>query len=297
MTVTIKNVLLQSIRTVWYNAKFVILLWVINAASGVVLSVAIFHLLLSSIGRSFISDNLAHSFDYFWFIQFMHKNDVPLEQYPLLIYSVVVFYTLLQTFLLGGLIAVFNQPKKNHFVDFFYGGVKYFYRFFKVVLVSVLFYAFAFKVNDFTGEFITWMFKNSENVMGDFILRSLRYVLLVFLIGVVTLISDYSKVSLAINDKTKIIKQVYSAILFIKNNFNKVFIVFLIVACIGALGVVIYNMLEYLIPRTPYYVLIISFILQQMLIIFRLLIRMLFYATEVILYKDLSADILSAEIN
>lgn len=297
MTVTIKNVLLQSIRTVWYNAKFVILLWVINAASGVVLSVAIFHLLLSSIGRSFISDNLANSFDYFWFIQFMQKNDVPLEQYPLLIYSVVVFYTLLQTFLLGGLIAVFNQPKKNHFVDFFYGGVKYFYRFFKVVLVSVLFYALAFKVNDYTGEFITWMFKNSENVMGDFILRSLRYVLLVFLIGVVTLLSDYSKVSLAINDKTKIIKQVYSAILFIKNNFNKVFIVFLIVACIGALGVVIYNMLEYLIPRTPYYVLIISFILQQMLIIFRLLIRMLFYATEVVLYKDLSADVVSAETN
>ena len=49
------------------------------------------------------------------------------------------------------------------------------------------------------------------------------------------------------------------------------------------------------IPRTPFYFLIVSFILQQMLIIFRLFIRMYFCATEVNLYKDLSADVIEVK--
>jgi hypothetical protein len=124
----------------------------------------------------------------------------------------------------------------------------------------------------------------------DFILKGLRYILLVFMIGVVTLLSDYSKISLAVRDKTKLFRELYMAIIFIKNHFNKVFTVFLIVAVIGALGVLVYNVIGKFIPRTPSYFLVLSFVLQQMLIIFRLLIRMLFCSTEVILYKDLSAE-------
>jgi len=295
MIYSIKNVLVQCVRMVVYNSKFVILLWAVNAVFAFTVSVPIFNFIYSSIGRSLISDNLSIQFDYFWFMQFRHLYDLHLDQMPLTIYYVVIIYTLIQTFLLGGIIAVFHQPKKNHFVDFFYGGVKYFYRFVKVVLISVLFYAVAFKINDYSGDLITWYFRDSENVMAAFILRSLRYILLIFLIGVITMISDYSKVALAVGDKTKVYREVYTAIIFIKNNFNKVFAVFLIVACLGALGAIVYNVIVYFIPRTPYYVLIISFILQQMLIIFRLLIRMLFYATEVSLFKDLSADIVSAE--
>jgi len=146
------------------------------------------------------------------------------------------------------------------------------------------------------GELIHYMFRDSENVRLEFVLFGLRYALLIFFIGVVSIISDYSKVALAVNDRTKIFKEMYTAILFIKNNFSKVFITFLIVAIIGAFGVAVYNILGKEIPRTPYYLLLISFILQQMLIIFRLLVRMLFCVTEVNLFKDLSADIIQAEI-
>jgi hypothetical protein len=167
----------------------------------------------------------------------------------------------------------------------------------KILLVSLLFFAAAFKINDYLGELITWIFKNSENVTADFILKALRYILLVFFIGVITMISDYSRVSLAVRDKSKALKEIYNAIKFIKNNFNKTFSLFLIVAVIGAVGVIVYNIVGRFIPRTPFYFLILSFILQQMLIIFRLLIRMLFYSTQVNLFKDLSADIVNVEFH
>jgi hypothetical protein len=250
---------------------------------------------MENLGTSIVSDQLAREFDYMWFVQFRNLYQSNFDQLPLSIYTVVGIYTLIQTFFLGGLLAIFHIPEKNHIVDFFYGGVKYFFRFVKITLVSLLIYIAAFLINDYMGELIHFLFKDSENVRLEFVLFGLRYVLLIFFIGVVSIISDYSKVALAVNDRTKIFKEMYTAVLFIKNNFSRVFITFLIVATIGALGAAFYNIIGKAIPRTPYYLLLISFILQQMLIIFRLLVRMLFCVTEVSLFKDLSAEIIQAE--
>ncbi len=297
MIVTINATLVQGSRSVFHNMKIVILMWVINAASALVLTVPIYNLLAINLSHSVISDKLMENFDYMWFLQFRHLYQIQLDQIPLSIYSMVAIYILLQTFFLGGLVSIFNTPEKNHIVDFFFGGVRFFFRFLKVLLISILFYALAIKIYDWLGLLITSGYQDSENVWMDFILKGLRYILLIFMIGVVTLLSDYSKISLAVNDKTKFFKEFYNAILFIRDHFSKVFTVFLIVAVIGALGVLVYNIIGKFIPRTPSYFLILSFVLQQMLIIFRLLIRMLFCSTEVILYKDLSAEEVLVEIH
>ncbi|MEW6193674.1 MAG: hypothetical protein AB1521_00785 [Bacteroidota bacterium] len=291
----IKQILIQGTRSVFYNSKLVFLLWAFNAASALILTTPFLQVLLDNLSNSLISDSLSQNFDYIWYIQFKRIYELQFEHLPLSIYSVVAIYTLLQTFFLGGLISIFNGPKKNHIVDFFYGGVKYFFRFVKVLFVSLIFFVIAFKINDYLGELITYLFKDSENVKADFVLKGLRYILLVFFIGVITIISDYTKVALALGDKTKILIGTYNAFIFLKNNFMKIFSVFLIVSIIGAVGVILYNLIGRFIPRTPYYFLVLSFILQQMLIIFRLLVRMLFCATEVSLYKDLSADVVNVE--
>lgn len=295
MILSIKQILIHGVRSVFHNVKFVVLMWSTNVVTALVLAVPVYNILLDNIGTSLTSDHLAHSFDYFWYLQFRNLYSVQLDQLPFNIYFVVGIYTLIQTFFLGGLISVFHTPEKNHTVDFFFGGVRYFLKFVKVLLISLLFFAAAFKINDYTGEFITWLFKNSENVTADFIIKFIRYVLLVFFIGIVTIISDYSKISLAVRDKTQILREIYNTVVFLKNNFNKVFVIFLIVAIIGAFGAVVYNIIGRFIPRTPFYFLILTFILQQMLIIFRLLVRMLFYSTQVSLFQDLSADTIKVE--
>lgn len=296
MIYSIKNTLFNGSRLVFHNTKLVFLMWALNAASSIVLTVPIYNLLLVNISNSNISDRLTENFDYFWFLQFRNLYEIQLDQIPITIYAVVVIYTIIQTFFLAGLVAIFNTPSKNHLVDFFYGGVKYFYRFFKVLFYSVILFVIIFFIYDQLGDYITNLYKDSENEMMEFILKSLRYVLLIFLIGCVTMISDYTKVSLAINDRLKVHKEIYPVLLFLKNNFSKVFFLFLIVAIVGAIGVLIYNIIGKFIPRMPAYFLVLSFVLQQLLIIFRLLIRMFFCSTEVIIYKDLIAEEVSAEV-
>ena len=286
----IKNILTESFRQVFYNTKFVLLIWGLNFVTALVLSMPVYYLLSTQLNHSMLGEKVALEFDHIWFIQFVNMYDVNMGELPYMFYILVGVYLLVQTFYSGGLITIFNSPKKNHTVDFFYGGVKYWLRFTRVLLVSLLFFAVALFINDQLGNLITWGFADSENVMGDFVLRSIRYLLLLFFILCITIISDYSKVALAVGDDTKVVRKIGATLIFLKNNFTKIFSVFIIVGLLGLVGAIFYNYVSGTIPKAPFYFLILSFILQQTLIIFRLLIRMLFFSSEVNVYKDLSAE-------
>ncbi|MBL1215307.1 MAG: hypothetical protein HND52_18215 [Ignavibacteriae bacterium] len=296
MTINIKTALKLGIRAVIKNRRVVILLWAFNVVAALILSMPIYYILDDSLRHSLLSADLYNTFQHIWFQQFLKSYSTNIGEIPFVFYSMVGFYVLIQTFFLGGLIAIFSSPKKNHMVDFFYGGVKYWLRFTRVLFISIIFFYLAFKFNDYTGDLIQWAYQNSDNALMEFIFRALRYVLLVFLIGIVTIISDYSKISLAVKDSYKSLREIFNTIIFLRKNFTKVFTVFLIVAVIGALGSIIYNLIGRYIPRTPYYYLFLLFIIQQMLIIFRLFVRMLFCSTEVILFKDLSAEVLNVKV-
>ncbi|MGE5679656.1 MAG: hypothetical protein ACM34K_02135 [Bacillota bacterium] len=291
MNLQLKEIFRQSILLLYRNSKFVWLFWGTNLAFGIVLSLPIYYMLSDQLLHSAMSDKLNFGLDYIWFLQFLSLYKTEIGEIPYIIYGTAGIYVLIQVFYLGGLISVFNIVKKNEYVDFFYGGVKYWYRFTKVFLLSIIFFALAFKANDLLGQFISHMFENQEKIIFEFILRASRYILLIFLIGLVTLVGDYIKISLAVKDSNKVLKEIYPTLVFLKDNFNRVFTVFFLVAVLGALGAVIYNILDGFLPKTHYFYLLLAFILQQMLIIFRLLVRMLFSATEVYLFKDINAQI------
>jgi len=292
MSITSKEIFTKGFRRVFHNTKLILLLWGLNAASALIIIMPIYYMLIDNLNHSLMSDRLALGFDSVWFTQFLSLYKNFLGEMPLTFYSVLGVYILIQVFFSGGLIAVFKDHKKNHLVDFFYGGVKYWFRFMRVVLVSAIFFIASYIINDYAGQFIIWAFSNTENVYADFVMRSLRYILLIFFLVMIAIISDYSKVSLAVKEEYMVVREIMRVTLFIKRNFRKVVTIFLYVSIIGIIGAVIYNLIGSLLPRTPYYFLVITFILQQMLIIFRLLIRMLFYSTEILIYKDLSAETL-----
>jgi len=291
----IKSAILNAIRANVYNRKFLILFWGWNASLAFILSVPIYNSMIENLNASMLSDKFALSFDYIWYVQFRNIYETNLSQIPFLIFSTLGVYLLVQQFFSGGLIAVFNNPKKNHVVDFFYGGVKYWVRMTRVFLISLIFFAVAFKINDFLGGLITKWFLNSEDVIWEFVLRGIRYIVLICFLGFVMMFSDYLKMNLAIKDHHKMIKGIIETALLIKKNFFPIGATFLAVNIIGAIGSLGYNLIEKQIPRTPYYFLIVFFILQQMLIIFRLFIRMLFYSTGVYLFDELSAEEVSVD--
>lgn len=285
----IKEVFISGIRIILKNSKFIWLYWAANFVFALVLSLPIFFLLNQNLNHSTVSDKLLFGFDYTWYLQFREVYRTSISEIPYLIYGVAGVYTLIQVFFLGGILSVFNIPKKNHYVDFFYGGVKYWFRFVKLLFLSLIFYALAFTFNDYTGYLISNWFSGREEVIFEFILRASRYAFLIFMLGAVSLISDYIKVSLLVKDSDSVLKETFFVLKFLKENFYFTFVVFFLVAVLGAMGALVYNLLDSYLPKTQYFYLMLVFILQQLLIIFRLVVRMLFSATEIIIFNDLNA--------
>ncbi len=288
----IKELLREGLRLVTKNWLFVFLLWGTNIIFSLVLTIPIWAVLQDNLSHSLWSSKLALKLDYFWLLQFQYSNKNLLDKLPILLFSIVGLNVLIQNLYQGGLLAVFNNPKKNHVSDFFYSGVKYWYRFIKVSIVAISLFAIIFIVDSQLDSFIEYLTKDVNSVLLDLIIRSVRYLALLFLIGIISILSEYTKIYLALRDSQKIRTAIKIIIHFVKDKFFLVFTTFLIVSIIGALGAVIYNVVAILVPRSPFYFLILTFILQQMLIIFRLAITMLLYATEVYLFKDQEAEVI-----
>ena len=289
----IRNILRESNRLVAKNWMYVFLLWGTNIVFSLVLTIPIFSILYDNLSHSLWSSKLALQVDYFWLLQFENTNRSIIDKLPILLLSIIGINILIQKLYQGGLIAVFNNPKKNHISDFFYSGVKYWYRFIKVSIVAISLLIVVFAIDSQIDGWSEYLIKDLNSVFLDLIIRSLRYLILLFFIGTISIVSEYTQVYLAIHDSLKIRDAIKEILLFIKKKFLLVFSAYLIISIIGALGAVVYNIVSIYIPRSPFYYLILTFILQQMLIIFRLAITMFMYATEVYIYKDQDAEIVN----
>jgi len=288
----IREILREGWRLVTKNGKYIFLLWGTNIVLSLILTIPIFVLLQDNLEHSLWSDSLALKLNYFWLLQFQNNNQNLLDKLPFLFLSIVGLNIIIQKFYQGGLIAVFNNRKKNHVSDFFYSGVKFWYRFVKVSLIAIILLAVIFLVDSKIDSGIEYLTEELNSVLFDIIIRSIRYLTLLFLIGIISILSEYTQIYLALNDSQNIWKGFSYTFRLIKKRFFLVFMTYLIVSIIGAFGAIVYNIVAIFIPRSPFYFLILTFVLQQMLIIFRLSITMLLYATEVYLFKDQNAEII-----
>jgi hypothetical protein len=249
--------------------------------------------LQQGLAHSLINNNLSMGFDYLWYVQFRHIYQNSLDAIPILLYAFAGVYVLLQLFYLGGLFAVYTNSKKNHMVDFFYGSVKYFIRFLKIAVFVGALYFVAISINVLIDYGIKEIFLEKENAAVEFAVQIFRYLFFLLLISLINIISDYTKVAITVVDSTKLFRSLYKSFQFIKKNFVKVMTVYFIMLVFVAIGATIYNLVDSLLPKKPVYFLLLTFLIQQLLIIFRVLIRMYFYSTELLIFTDGEAETVS----
>ncbi len=280
-------------RLVFAHRKFVLLFWITNIVFAFALSLPLFSVLQHGLANSLINSNLSLGFDYLWYVQFRHIYRNSLDAIPILLYAFAGVYVLVQLFYLGGLLSVYTNSKKNHVVDFFYGSVKYFIRFLKIAVVVGALYFAAISINVLIDYGIKQIFLEKENAAVEFAVQIFRYLFFLLLISIINIISDYTKIAIVVIDSTKLFRSLYKSFQFIKKNFVKVMTVYFIMLVFVAIGATIYNVVDSFLPKKPVYFLLLTFLIQQLLIIFRVLIRMYFYSTELLIFTDGEAQTVS----
>jgi len=293
LNLSIKEILVNGSRLVFAHRKFVLLFWITNIVFAFALSLPLFSVLQHGLANSLINSNLSLGFDYLWYVQFRHIYRNSLDAIPILLYAFAGVYVLVQLFYLGGLLSVYTNSKKNHVVDFFYGSVKYFIRFLKIAVVVGALYFAAISINVLIDYGIKQIFLEKENAAVEFAVQIFRYLFFLLLISIINIISDYTKIAIVVIDSTKLFRSLYKSFQFIKKNFVKVMTVYFIMLVFVAIGATIYNVVDSFLPKKPVYFLLLTFLIQKLLIIFRVLIRMYFYSTELLIFTDGEAQTVS----
>src|SRR5215470_981288 len=225
--------------------KMILLLLAANVLSSLPLIVPIF-LLVFGTGRGTIAADslMADKLDAAWLMDVVNHQfpGAAIETIALQVgglFAVMgVCYLLLNTLLTGGVIGVFNSEDGLFTMGKFWGEAgAYFWRFFRLTLISLIFYGVAVGIY----ALLRWPIKNAAKQASAFesviYMRWAAMALLALLFAFINMVFDYAKIRTVAHsdrrDSKGMFRETFRAFRFAFGNFFSAFGLYLIIRIVG----------------------------------------------------------------
>ena len=271
----------QGLAATARKGKLIAFLWLVYFVFALFV-VAPFHSLLQShFSRSLLGEKLFAGADMLWIGDLVYKYQ---ELPPLIIgwlLGTSLLFLVLLAFLNGGIIGrIAAAEEKVTLRDFFGDCGRYFGRFFRVFLLSLVGY---FLVLGILGRFVSIPFrlwsKGASTQWTTLISSSLRLLVFLLLFSIVKMFFDYVKVALVADDSRKAVRATLRNFGFLGKRFFKAWTIFLIVGLLFVFSTLVYLAVAKALPKAglgP----VVLFFWQQAYFLVRLWTGVLFFATE-----------------
>jgi hypothetical protein len=271
----------QGLATTTQKGRLVAYLWTVYFLFALFVVAPFYFLLQSQLSRSLLGEKLFAGVDLLWIGDLLYKYQ---EMPPLVIgwlLGTSLLFLVLLAFLNGGVIGrIAAGDEKVTFRDFFGDCGRYFGRFFRVFLLSLVGY---FLVLGILGRFVSIPFrlwsKGASTQWTTLISSSLRLVVLLLLFSIVKMFFDYVKVSLVADDSRKAVRATLRNFRFLGKRFFRAWALFLVVELIFVLSTWVYLVMAKTFPKAglgP----VLLFVWQQAYFLVGLWTGVLCFATE-----------------
>lgn len=278
----------SGIARMWENKRMVFVFYFANLFFGLILMLPFRSALSKFVGHSLMGAKLRGRLDMDFVFEFLKYNKTAAAAITGLILIVTVVYWLFALFLSGGAFSIFATGVKYTPILFWGSAAKYFGCFIRLVLWSVPVFIILFCLQFLWTAIERLLFGSDPyqyiTFWGDWIKVGLRY-FSIFMFG---LVLDYARIHAVMTDERIMIISLWQGVKFIFGNFLQTFGLALFLFVVGALVVVIYNSIANLLSAPEVLVVILLFILQQIYIFFRMMLRLTLYSSQLHLYIVLS---------
>lgn len=198
-----------------------------------------------------------------------------------------LLYAVVNSFVGGGFIGMYAREHRSSFTDFLTDGAKHFGRFFRLSLMSVIFYALFFGiVMSWVNSSIPSWTQSDPSEMTPYRFYMVRNALFAVLLAIFMMCHDYAKIRIVVDDRMSSILAFFAGFRFGFKNFGKTFGLYLILCLVGFLLMVVYGWLEGQFPQNAYWELIAVMLVQQAYMIGYFWLKANFYASQTSLYQD-----------
>jgi hypothetical protein len=241
-------------------------------------------LLTTLLGHSLESERLFTNFDPEWLMETGLQFDfTPAAGLIPIALSVAFLYLLANTFLAGGAIAMLHRRGES----FFAACARYFPRFFRIFLVSILFYGAAFAIgHGLISAESRWSEQSMREAPGDMMQWGIRaFQLLLFF--AVNMIFDYAKIVCVVEDR-KAVRATWRGLGFAGRNFGSAYGLFLVTAAVGIAFLALYHGLSEWFGQDSRVAIIAVFLVRQIYVLARFWVRLWTWGSEIVLYDGLA---------
>ena len=290
------------------NWKMILSLLAANILLSFPLIVPIFLLIIATSGGTLAADRMmANNVDVFWLMDlFNHQfTFATLEsvatQIGALLIAAGLVNVLLNTLFAGGIIGVFNSTDGLFSMRKFWGEAGAFFgRFFRLMLISLIFYGAAIGIYALMIWPIESAAKEASAIESIVYKRWTAIALLVLMIALVNMVFDYAKIGTVVrSDKGEskgMFRETFHAIRFAARNFFIAFGLYLIIALIGLTLFLVFNYLRWAVIQSSIGKALFALLMGQIVIVCQMWTRLVFYAAQTHLFKKLAPIITSSPV-
>ncbi|MHB8093355.1 MAG: hypothetical protein ACYDH0_00275 [Candidatus Aminicenantales bacterium] len=268
------------IREATRRPPMVILLWLANAAFSATAALLFAGAFGGVVGKS--ARDLVGKTDMNAMIEFLTAPGGALEGVFLGVLAAVALFALASIFLQGGILHVLTREgePERFCQSFFAGGGRFYGRFFRLALASIVLWFPALAVFVAADEFLKVLAPGPAREEFRLDLLVLRIGLALFLIYFVRMILDYARIRIAARDERRIFPALVGSVRFVSGRLGATLALYYLLGLTGAAAFLVYRLLEGTFSRTSVPEVLLGFGLVQLFIGLRSWLKIATQAAE-----------------
>jgi hypothetical protein len=276
------KILIKGMVLAFQKRRLAVRLWAVNLLFSLFAVGPLFFLMAGHMSHSFSGKQALQKLDILWLGDAIYRfmNVAPAVFGSALLAAAL--YLLLSVFLNGGVIGALNRETRTTLADFFHDCGLYFWRFFRLFLLSLPAYLIVMALFfPLLRAFLEIFNRRAATEWPALIVSNLRFLALVLLLTIVAMFFDYVKIGLAAGGRKKVLSETWLTLKFMKRRFFRAWGLYLLAGLVFVALTVFYLEIARILPKNRPLLVLLVFLWQQFYILCRQACRVLFYATEI----------------
>ncbi len=279
----------KALGTTARQGRLALRLWAIYFLFSLLVAAPFAVAIQGQASHSLMADSLLARMDVDWLTDLgtRFQGAAPLVMGLLL--AALLLYLLLAVFLNGGVIGGLLRPgARPTLAEFFHDCGLYFWRFLRLFLLSIPAYLLVVgALHGLVAGLLKALTRGAATEWPLVVANGLRLLALVLLLGIVSMFLDYAKIGLAAGNRRSVLREAWRTLKLVGRRFLKAWGLFLLAGLAFVALALLYLEVSRALPTGTPLLLLAVFLWQQLFVLGRQFSKVLFFASETELYREL----------
>jgi len=290
----------QGIKEAASQPKMIFVLWLANFILGSIIFYLFYGAFSRALGNSAVAEGLLRKFDFNFLVEFLTYHQESIATIFSSVFVLILIDFLVSTFLFGGILFTLTlrlkssdpESEKRRFAPiFFQGAGKFFGRFFRLLVYSLLLWISSLILYLLLNLFINIFAGLDAGELVFFYSLWFRLAIALFIFFLVRMILDYTRIKIAVEDSPKVFRSLLEMIKFVFKKLGKTLALYYLLLLTGVVFFAIFWALKLTIPQESFMTIVIAFLVGQLFIASQAWLRIAFQQAQLVFYSPVHQEL------